>query len=161
MRANGYLGGYVEFDGQFVTVGHGGASRFLAGNGIKRIHFSQISAVQIKPAGRLVNGFIQFAVSGSPELRTRAGRQTYDAGRDENSVVFTRQRQGEFEALARAIEQAKAAMHAPAPQFQQSGVADQLTALWQLVLQGAMTPAEFEAQKAHLLRQPPYPYPQR
>jgi hypothetical protein len=159
MRANGYLGGYVEFDGQFVTIGHGGATRLLAGSGVKRVHFSQVSAVQIKPAGRLVNGFIQFAVSGSPELRSRVGRQTYDAGTDENSVVFTRKRQSEFEALARAVEQAKAAMHTP-PQPQQLDTAGQLTALWHLVTQGAMTREEFEAQKTRLLGGPaPYPHP--
>ncbi|MEV0830901.1 MULTISPECIES: DUF4429 domain-containing protein [Streptosporangiaceae] len=155
MRANGYLGGYVEFDGQFVTIGHGGATRLLAGSGVKRIHFSQVSAVQIKPAGRLVNGFIQFAVSGSPELRSRVGRQTYDAGTDENSVVFTRKHQSEFEALARAIEQAKASMYPPQPQ--QPDAAGQLAALWQLVMQGAMTRDEFERQKAQILGAPPAP----
>lgn len=160
MRAEGYLGGWVEFDGQFVTIGHGGATRFLAGSGVKRIHFTQVSAVQIKPAGRLVNGFIQFATSGSPELRSRVGRQAYDAGTDKNSVVFTRKHQSEFEALARAVEQAKAMAHMPPPPPQQVDVPSQLAAMWNLVGQGAMTREEFEAQKARLLGGPaPYPHP--
>jgi hypothetical protein len=160
MRANGYLGGWVEFDGQFVTVGHGGATRFLAGKGVKRIHISQIASVQIKPAGPLVNGFIQFATAGGNERRSAFGRQTYDAGSDENSVVFRRGYQQEFEQLARAVEYEITRLHAPTQPAQQApGVAEQINQLWQLFQQGALTAQEFNQQKAHLLGQPPS-YPQ-
>ncbi|WP_433363991.1 DUF4429 domain-containing protein [Streptosporangium sp. CA-115845] len=162
MRADGYLGGWVEFDGQFVTIGHSGVSRMVAGGGTKRVHVTDIGAIQLKPAGLLTNGFIQFAISGSPELRSRVGHRTMEAGRDENSVIFTRKHQPHFEALAHAIDQAKAAIRMPPPSPQQSDVASQLATMWRLVEQRAMTRDEFEAQKARLLGTPaPRPNQQR
>lgn len=155
MRANGYMGGWVEFDGQFVSIGHGGASRLLVGKGTKRIHVSQIASVQIKPAGVLVNGFIQFATAGGNERRSAFGRQTYEAGTDENSVVFRRGQREEFENLAKAVEYEIARLHAPAQPVQQApDVAGQLGQLWQLFQQGALTAQEYEQQKAQILGRP-------
>ena len=155
MRATGYMGGWVEFDGEFVSIGHGGATRLLAGSGVKRMHVGQIGAVNLKPAGILTNGYVQFAVSGSPDLRSRAGRQTFDAAADANSVVFRRGQQSAFEALVKEVEAAIArlrqAPQQPATQGPAPDVADQLTRLWQLVQAGAVTQQEFEAEKARLL----------
>lgn len=152
MRATGYMGGWVEFDGEFVSIGHGGATRLLAGNGVKRLHIGSIGAVSLKPAGLINNGFIQFAVSGSPDLRSRVGRRTYEAGTDANSVVFRRGQQPSFEQLTKAVEYEIGRLHTPRqPEQQAPDLASQIDHMWQLVQAGALTRDEFEAAKARLI----------
>lgn len=154
MRAQGYLGGWVEFDGQFVTIGHRGVAGMVAGSADKRIHISQIASVQIKPAGLISTGFIQFGIPGGVERRGRYGRQTADAASDENSVVFRRGQQAAFEELARAIEGAMIQLRSPQPTQQPPDIAGQIAELWKLVQAGAMSLGEFEAAKARLLGSP-------
>lgn len=81
-------GGYAAFDGDFVTLQHVGLGRGVVGKGVKRIPLSSVTAVQIKPAGALVNGFIQFTIPGGNERRSGFGAQTRDAAGDENSIIF-------------------------------------------------------------------------
>lgn len=45
---------------------------------------ASVTAVQWKPAGGMVNGFIQFTLAGGNEPRSRFGRPTTDAANDEN-----------------------------------------------------------------------------
>ncbi|MES4891409.1 DUF4429 domain-containing protein [Streptomyces sp. NPDC096012] len=148
--------GQVQFDGQYVTITRKGfLARSLVGKGEKRLHISQISSVQWKPAGAVVNGFIQFGLPGGVERRSKFGNQTQDALKDENSVVFTKQQMPQFEELRQALDAAIAQHHAPqqptsAPSPAPS-VADELTKLGQLLQQGILTQAEFEQQKARLL----------
>ncbi|MGW5331829.1 DUF4429 domain-containing protein [Streptomyces bauhiniae] len=149
-------GGQVQFDGQYVTIARKGfRARATVGKGEKRLHISQITAIQWKPAGALVNGFIQFTVPGGNERRSAFGSQTSSAVHDENSVVFTKQQQSEFEKLRAAIDQAIVAQHAhqaPAATGPAS-LADELTKLAALRDQGVLSTTEFEQQKARLLAQ--------
>ena len=102
--------GTATLDRGFVTIKRSGfLARATVGKGDKRIPVRHITGVQIKPAGRLVNGFIQFTVPGGNERRSAFGSQTHTAASDENSVVFTRSQQAAFEALRDAIEQAMVA----------------------------------------------------
>ncbi|WP_030593770.1 DUF4429 domain-containing protein [Streptomyces globisporus] len=147
-------GGQITFDGQYVTISRKGfLARATLGKGEKRLHISQISAIQWKPAGPLVNGFIQFTVPGGNELRGKLGSQTSNAAKDENSVIFTKKQMPQFEKLRAELDAAITAQHAP----QQTGpapsasLADELTKLASLRDQGILTPAEFEQQKARLL----------
>lgn len=147
-------GGQITFDGQYVTISRKGfLARATLGKGEKRLHISQISAIQWKPAGPLVNGFIQFTVPGGNELRGKLGSQTSNAAKDENSVIFTKKQMPEFEKLRAELDAAIIAQHAP----QQTGpassasLADELAKLAGLRDQGILTPAEFEQQKARLL----------
>lgn len=145
--------GQVTFDGQYVTITRKGlGARLTVGKGEKRIHISQISGVQWKPAGLMVNGFIQLTIPGGNERRSSFGRQTTSAVQDENSVVFTKKQMSEFEKLRAAIDAGIAAHHAPQAPTQSSGsVADELAKLAALRDQGLLSPAEFEQQKARLL----------
>lgn len=104
--ARGYGGGTVSFDGTFVEITKRGLSAAVGGSGAKRIPLRAIAAVQVKPAGLLTNGFIQFTMAGGNEVRAQWGRQTFDAAGDENSVIFTRRQAPQFEALRAAIEDA-------------------------------------------------------
>lgn len=149
--------GTVTYDGTFVTISRTGLSRLTVGKGDKRIPAASITAVQWKPAGALVNGFIQFTLPGGNERRARAGSQTFNAAADENSVVFTRKQAPAFEQLRAAVEQSIAQRYAPqqpmyAPAPQAVSVADELAKLGQLVQQGLLSREEYEAQKARLLR---------
>lgn len=101
------VNGQVSFDGQFVTISRSGAmARMTVGKGEKRIPVSSITAVQWKAPTRLVRGFIQFSVLGGNEAKSRVGRQTTDAAKDENSVVVGHRDAEDFQALRAAIEQA-------------------------------------------------------
>ncbi|NKQ57121.1 DUF4429 domain-containing protein [Amycolatopsis sp. K13G38] len=101
----GYGGGYVVFDGRFVTIGHKGLSRATAGKGEKRIHVSHIASVEYKPAGWAVNGYIRFSTAGSNESPRRGtGRRTTNASKDENAVIFKKGQGDAFLALRTAVE---------------------------------------------------------
>ena len=90
--------GQLYFDGQYVTITRNGfMARSIVGKGEKRLHISQITAVQWKPAGFTANGFIQFTIPGGREVRSRFGNQSQAALKDENSVVFSRSQQAAFE----------------------------------------------------------------
>jgi hypothetical protein len=115
VEANGH-NGQIGFDGQFVTITRRGfLARASVGKGDTRIHISQIAAVEWKPAGPLVNGFIRFAAAGSVAPKSRSGNRTQAHGRDENSVIFTRQQRDAFEQIRDVIEQAMRQSQAESP----------------------------------------------
>ncbi len=80
-QAHGH-NGQVQFDGQYVTIARKGfLARATVGKGEKRIPLTAITSVQWKPAGALVNGFIQFETAGPvrssvSRLRTPATTRT-------------------------------------------------------------------------------------
>lgn len=150
IRAEGH-NGQVEFDGYALTIFRRGfGARVSVGKGEKRIPLTSIVGVQWKPAGVLVNGFVQFETAGQGGTRSRAGRQGLDAVRDENSVIFTKRQMPHFEQLRRAVEQAL--QRGPAPQQPApTSVADELAKLGALYQQGLLSEREFAAQKARLL----------
>jgi hypothetical protein len=151
MRAARY-GGSVEFDGHFVTIRRKGLGRLTVGKGEKRIALASIAAIQLKPAGPVINGFIQFSLPGGQERRSAFGRQTADAVQDENSVVFTRRQQPQFEALRAEIETAIMARSSPQQVSSPAGaLADQLAQLAQMRSAGLLSDREFDAAKTRLL----------
>ncbi len=144
------VNGTVEFDGQFVTIKREGAlARMSQGRGEKRIAVRQITAVQMKPPGVMTNGFIQFTIGGGVERQAAKGSRTINAASDENSVIFKKSQQADFEAVRAEIEQAIASGGAPAATA--PDLADQLGKLAALRDQGVLTDAEFESKKADLL----------
>jgi Domain of unknown function (DUF4429) len=144
--------GQVYFDGRFVTIGRKGfIARTRVGKGEKRIPVSQVTAVQWKPAG-LVMGYIQFTVAGGVEIRSRFGRQGFDANHDENSVTFRGKSEQAFARVRAAIEQAMVAREGSAQSVQPNNRFDDLAKLAELRKAGVLTFEEFEAQKAILLR---------
>lgn len=156
--AVGQIGsGFVRFDGDFVHIQHsGGLSRLTVGKGAKRVPLQAITAIQIKPAGPVVAGYIQFTMGGAVEARSRFGRQSFDAVGDENSIMFSKREQPHFEVLRSTIEQAMAEARRPAVD---RGVTQmpvdlvgQLRGLAELRDAGVLTDAEFEQKKAEILR---------
>ncbi len=147
VTARGHMGGQISFDGTFVEIAKRGVAALVGASGAKRIPLASVTAVQLKPAGILANGFIQLTISGGNERTARYGRQTFDAANDENSVIFTRKQQPEFEALRDALEHAMA--HPPVAQLHD--LSAQLAQLAQLHQAGALSEAEFAAAKARAL----------
>jgi hypothetical protein len=155
MLVKGY-GGSVEFDGQFVTIRHTGLGRFTISKDDKRIHVRNITAVQLKRAGMMTNGFIQFTVPGGSD-RSQTTRQAGSAVHDENSMIFTRKQQAEFDQLRSAVEQAVDAVHVPRPVVQREqqafggGIAGQLAQLAHLHASGALSDDEFASARSRLV----------
>jgi hypothetical protein len=57
----------------------------------------------------VVNGYIEFSIGGANESRAAFGRQTIDATKNENAVIFTKKQSAAFAELRAAIEAAIAA----------------------------------------------------
>lgn len=68
-------------------------------DGTKAIFLRQLTALQFKEAGNMTNGYIQFIFPGSEE--SKGG--LLDATKDENSVMFNKEQQAQFEELKRQI----------------------------------------------------------
>lgn len=146
--------GTVILDDDFVTISRRGfLARASIGKGDKRILLSQITAVQFKPAGPVMNGFIQFTVGGGNESRSRFGSQTRSAVQDENSVIFWWAQRAEFEALRETVERAIAERHRPLPSTApaSSSIPEQIGQLAALRDAGILTDDEFAAKKRDLL----------
>jgi len=144
--------GQISVDEDFVTLHRKGfAARVSVGKGDKRLPISTIAGVQWKPAGAIVEGFLQFSVPGGNERRSALGSQTSTARQDENSVTFRKAQQGEFEAVRAFIESAIARRNRPIPTAAAPDLADQLGRLAALRDQGVLTEDEFAVQKARLL----------
>jgi hypothetical protein len=150
MEVKGHTG-TVLWDEDFVTIRRTGFNaRMTVGKGEKRIPISSITSVQWKPAGAMVNGFIQFSAGGGNESRSRFGAQTLDAVKDENSVVFTKKQMAGFEVLRGEIEQMIARRNRPAAPAGPDHLA-QLKQLGELRDAGILTEDEFTTKKAEIL----------
>ncbi len=99
--------GQIAFDGKTVTIAREGfAARATHGRGEKMLSLRQIAAVQLKPVSLLTAGYIQFTVPGEVSNNKSKGGRTFDAPKDENSVVFLKKQEPEFIALRNAIQTA-------------------------------------------------------
>lgn len=146
--------GTIVWDGDFITIKRTGfLARASVGKGEKRIPLASITAVQWKPAGAMVNGYIQFTLGGGNETRSRFGSATTDAAKDENSVVFTKSQMAAFDELRSAIERAIAERGRPVAVASPSAPDHlaQLRQLGELRDAGILTETEFEAKKAEIL----------
>ena len=106
ITANG-RNGLVQFDGKTVTIKReGAAARLTHGRSEKMLSLRQIAAVQMKPVSMLTAGYIQFTVPGEASNRTAKGGRTFDASKDENSVLFLKKSEDDFARLRDAVMQA-------------------------------------------------------
>ncbi|MFK0300294.1 DUF4429 domain-containing protein [Brevundimonas sp. NPDC090276] len=146
IQAKGH-NGQMSFDGQNVTISRKGVLGFLTQGlkGDKIIKLSSITAVQFKAVGMITSGYLQLSLMGGNE--SRGG--VFDATQDENTVMFVKKQEKDFEGLRDAIQ---AALNAPRNDVSGSSSSiDQLEKLANLLDRGVITDAEFQAQKAKLL----------
>jgi hypothetical protein len=147
------VNGQVTVSGDWMTIGRKGFGRLGHSKGDRRIPLGSITAVQVRPAGGIANGFLRVSIPGSPERRGGLN----DATNDENAVIFTKKHADEFAAVQTYIEtyisnrmtaatQPQQVVHHAAPDL-----ADQIRKLASLRDDGILTEEEFQAKKADLL----------
>jgi hypothetical protein len=146
------VNGQVRLYPDRLVIARNGAMGFLTQGlkGEKAILIRQISSVQFQDATVLTRGYIHFAFVGGQG--NKVGLTT--AGRDENSVLFSRAQRDAFAQLRDQVmalmERQETAAATPAA-LPASSVADELAKLAALVDQGVLSKAEFEEQKRRLL----------
>jgi hypothetical protein len=145
------LDGQLTLDGDWLTISRKGGLAKL-GHGLageKRVLVTNITAVRLKAAG-LTSGYLQISMMGSVDAR-KGG--VLEAGRDENSVTFSKRQQGAFEAIRSQLEERMSSgVGGPSSVAQPtSDLADQLRKLAGLRDEGILSEEEFAAQKAKLL----------
>ena len=120
----------------------------IAYEGNKEILISQISSVQFKNTGMLTSGYIQFGFLGGTEARGGLMQAT----QDENSVMFNKKQQKDFESIKRAIDEKIRQTNSPVPRAPVVvSELDEIEKLVSLRDRGILTPDEFEAKKKQLL----------
>lgn len=115
----------------------------------KKIPYSQISGVEVKKPGAMVNGYIQIQtpgqISGNSSFKISGG--TYDAIKDENAIVFTGSKNYDI-----AIKIQEYILNKIGNQsVQQISSADELQKFKALFDNGAITEDEYNAKKKQLL----------
>ena len=146
IQAKGH-NGQIQFDGVNVTISRKGVLGFLTQGlkGDKVIKATAITSVQFKKVGMITSGYIQFSLMGGGE--SKGG--VFDATQDENTVMFVKKQEKDFERIRDAVQ---AVLNAPAASaVAQTSVVDQLEKLAQLHERGVLTDSEFQAQKTKLL----------
>ena len=100
--AKGYNGQLLLFNNK-IRIERKGLLPFLTQGykGQKDIYLKQISSIQFKPAGLITNGYIQFAFIGGSE--NKGG--LFQAVKDENTIMFTKKQQKDFEEIRDLIEE--------------------------------------------------------
>ena len=146
MEAKGY-NGQVRIDGDWLIIERKGLGRLGHSKGDKRIALGQITAAQMRPAGRLANGFIYFSTPGRDELRGGLSA----ARTDDNAVIFTRNHQAEFDAIRERLERYVAEASAAAVPAAPLDPAEQIRKFAELRDEGVLSEEEFQAKKSDLL----------
>lgn len=154
IEAKGHTGS-ILFDGNFITIQRKGVlAKMTVGKGEKRIPIKSVSAVQWKPAGIMVNGYIEFSLSGGNESRSKFGSATNNAVQNENAVLFTRKQMPSFEGFKAEVEQAIIEQHGLSKQtgVMNQSVASLIKELEELRQNGLLTEEEYGDKKTELLR---------
>ena len=139
----------MSFDGAFVEIHRTGGFMSIHRKGSKRIPIRMITAVRFKDPDLSV-GFLQLNIVGDPAPSVRKRWVPVDEVEDENSIVFTKKSQSDFNRLREAIESGLAALNF-ASDVPPTFVADELEKLASLRNAGVINDAEFAAQRAKLI----------
>ena len=146
------VNGQIELHNDRVIIKRKGVmSKLTQGlKGEKSILVSRISSVQFKEATSFTNGYIQFGFSGGEESKSGL----FDATKDENTVMFRKSQQREFERLRDKIDQLIGSANTPSqtPKTKNStSNLDELEKLSHLKEKGIITEEEFKKKKKQLL----------
>lgn len=95
------VNGQIELSYSKIDITRKGFKAFACHgfDGTKTIFFRKLTALQFKEAGKMTNGYIQFIFPGSEE--SKGG--LWDAVKDENTVMFNKEQQPQFEDLRERI----------------------------------------------------------
>ena len=131
-----------------VTIEPKGIGKLNKGffKGKKEILIDSISAVQFRPGGAMVNGYLQFTLAGGNE----STKGIMDVTKDENSIIITKKQNKDAEFIKDKIYELKAT-RAGGGQVRSISNFAQIKELKELLDMGAITQEEFDAKKAELL----------
>ena len=115
--------------------------------GDKTIYLNQISGIQVKAASTLVNGYIQFSLSGGNE----GTRGIFQAGQDENSVMFDKKNNEIVTEIKSKIEELKANSNRMFVANTPISSADEIRKYKQLLDEGIISEEDFNNKKKELL----------
>ena len=148
LHAHGVNGEIHYGDGIILITRKGGfASVAMMGRGEKAIGVDKVTSVQFKEAGPVLSGYIQFAFSGSDEVKGG----TFKAASDENSVIFTKAQMPAFERIRDAVQSEIAGGGGADGSARNVPVTEELARLADLRDRGALTDEEFATEKARVL----------
>ena len=93
------VNGQIELYRNKICIRRKGMLGFLTQGlkGDKNIMISSITSIQLKKAGLLTNGYVQFAFMGGKEAKGGIFQGT----QDENTVMFNKKQQSSFEQIIR------------------------------------------------------------
>lgn len=145
----GYNGQLSVYENKVVIERKGLLGAISNGlSGAKTIPMDSITSVQLKEAGAMFNGYIQFGILGSVERKGGIG----SAVDDENSVVILRKSNEDARKIRDYIEDIIMNRGKnTATVIQQTSAADELKKFKELMDSGIITQEEFEAKKKELL----------
>ena len=142
-RAAG-VNGVIELYGEYLKILRPGGCLSPFPKGEKMIPFATLTAVQYRPADK-ISGFIQLIFAGSQE--GKGG--TWQAAKDENTVLFTIKEQYHFEHV-RDFLHARIG-RSPHAESTVTDWAGEIERLGHLRDRGLVTAEEFEEKKKRLL----------
>lgn len=138
-------------DNTIEIIRKGLTAKLIGLRGTKEIMIKDITSIQLKEPGFLTNGFIQFAFPGSQE--SKAG--TFDAAKDENSIIFTKNQKSKFLQVRDLINNKRKALNNHnANSIQPKPISsnyDDLERLADLKNKGIITEEEFQLKKNQIL----------
>lgn len=144
------VNGQLKVYDEKVVISRKGVLGFLSQGlaGEKSIPIFNIQAVQVKEAGPVINGYIQFSLSGGRESTGGA----WNATQDENTIMFGEKDNNVAREIQRYIEEKISNSHFSNPTIvkQESG-ADEILKYKQLLDEGILTQEEFDAKKKQIL----------
>ncbi|MFP9131169.1 SHOCT domain-containing protein [Niallia sp. BSM11] len=140
----------VTLEGNFLRIKRKGLLNF-ANHGLdgeKSIDINNISGVQMKKAGALTNGYIQFVILGSRE--SKGGLMA--ATQDENTVMFAKKEQKMADEIKSYVEEILASKHQPTILSEtKTDSAEEIRKFKALLDDGIISEEEFQQKKNQLL----------
>ena len=143
----------ITLDGNFLRIKRKGMLNLVnhGMDGEKSIDINNMSGIQMKEAGALTSGYIQFLVLGSKE--SKGG--LFSATQDENTVMFVKKEQDMANEIKTYVENILANKNVPstAPVIQEikADPADEIRKYKALADDGIITEEEFQQKKKQLL----------
>jgi hypothetical protein len=138
---------FVEVSPMKVTIKHKKGTYHSRKE--KDIQIKSITGIQMKEPGTILAGHMQIIFSGSGESK---GRSSFDAAKDENTIMFRKKDYPEFQRCKQLIEGYRdAAVQSEATTIQPLSIADELKKFAELRDAGIITDDEFNAKKQQLL----------
>jgi len=149
ISVKGHNGALEVYENKIIIKRKGVLAFMTQGlKGDKEIYIRNISSVQIKRANMITNGYIQFSFLGGKEAKG----SLLEATSDENTIMFTKNQQNDFERAKNKIEEI---LNDISEQTNNKviniSVSDEIEKLSLLKDKGILTEEEFSKKKKELL----------